>query len=70
MAIDQDGNPHILVERVFMLNDVGAGGKVVDSERGASHFYSATSGDVVTLSSDGVFIGNNGSCQFVLKNID
>jgi hypothetical protein len=70
MAIDQYGNPHILVERVFRLNDVGAGGKVIDSEHGASHFYSATNGDAVTLTSDGVFVGRNGSRQLVLKRVD
>ena len=70
MAIDQDGNSHILVERVFILNDVGAGGKVVDSERGASHFYSATSGDAVTRTSDGLFVATNGNSQIILRKIE
>lgn len=70
MAIDQYGNPHILVERVFTLNDVGAGGKVIDSEHGASHFYSATSGDAVTRNADGSFVANNGKYQTILRKIE
>jgi hypothetical protein len=68
--IDQDGNPHILVERVAVLNDVGARGKVVDSERGASHFYSATTGDAVVRVSDESFVVKDGQRQLVLKKPD
>lgn len=67
MAVDQDGKPHVLVERVSTRNDVGAGGKVIDSEHGASHFYSATSGDAVVRACDGSFVGSNGDHRLVLR---
>jgi hypothetical protein len=66
-AIDQEGRSHVVVERAAMLNDVGAGGKVIDSQRGASSFYSATTGDAVAPLPDGSFAAASGNGRLVLK---
>jgi hypothetical protein len=65
---DQEGNPHIIVERVVVLNEVGVGGKIVESQQGASTFYSATSGDVVMRTSDKSFVGKDRNCQFLIHS--
>jgi len=65
-AIDQEGRSHVVVERAAMLN-VGAGGKVIDSQRGASSFYSATTGDAVAPLPDGSFAAASGNSRLVLK---
>ena len=62
------GNPHIIVEQVVVLNEVGAGGKIVESQQGASTFYSATSGDVVLRNSDQSFVGKDRNCQFLIHS--
>ena len=67
MATDQDGRAHVVVERVAMLNDVGAGGKVIDSQLGASSFYSATTGDAVVRMPDGSFAGTSRTRRLVLR---
>ena len=59
-AIDQEGLPHRVVERIETLHDVGASGCVVDAARGASCFHSATSGDVLVRQADGSFETSDG----------
>jgi hypothetical protein len=66
-ALDQYGVQHTLVERVAVLNDVGASGCIVNSESGKSQYYSATSGDAVTQLSDGSLKTKDGKLVFDMK---
>lgn len=63
-ALDQHGLQHTLVERRVVINDVGASGHVFDSAHGASHYYSATSGDAVARSEDGTLKTKDGKLVF------
>ena len=66
-AIDQYGVQHTLVERVAVVNDVGASGCIVSSESGRSQYYSATSGDAVTQLADGSLKTTDGKLSFDVK---
>jgi hypothetical protein len=66
-AVDQYGVQHTLVERVAVLNDVGASGCIFNSESGKSQYYSATSGDAVIRFSDGSLKTKDGKLAFDMK---
>jgi hypothetical protein len=66
-AIDQYGVQHTVIERVAVLNDVGASGCIFNSENGKSQYYSATSGDAVVQLSDGSLKTKDGKLAFDMK---
>ena len=63
VAVDQDGMQHTVVQRIETLQGVGLTNLVVETEHGVSCFYSATSGDAVTLQEDGAFATSNGKLR-------
>ena len=54
-AIDQDGIQHTVVERLAILHEVGASGRIFNSQKGSSPFYSATTGETIIRRDDGSF---------------
>lgn len=66
-AFDQYGVQHSLVERMKIINDVGASGLIIDSEHGALHYYSATTGDIVVRLPDGSLKTKDGKFVFTVE---
>jgi hypothetical protein len=54
-AVDQHGVQHTLIERISVIHNIGASGRIFGSENGSSSYYSATSGDALLRLPDGSF---------------
>ena len=68
IAVDEDGIPHTVVERVEVVTRLGIGGHFDEASRGGSHFYSMTTGDTLYPLADGMVEGRSGKprlrCSF------
>lgn len=66
-ARDEKGNHHTVVERVKINQKTDSNGRIVSSRQGASHFYSATTGDALIKRADGNLSDPNNSYCIILN---
>jgi hypothetical protein len=66
-ARDEKGNHHTVVERVRVNERTDANGRIVSSRQGASHFYSATTGDALVKRADGNLTDQNNLYCIILN---